>query len=88
MDFRPVGDLLLKGKSRLVSAWQPNRIDDALSPLHLYNDAYQSMKDNPELATSEFARLHELYPEDTLVNFHFHRLSNNIGGVTVRLADK
>jgi len=88
IDFRPVGDLLLKGKSQSVSAWQPNRIEQGLSPLHLYNHAYQLMADNPDAAESEFARLHELYPEDMLVKFHFNRLSNNIGGVTVKLTDK
>ena len=46
------------------------------------------MADNNEAAKSEFAHLHDLYPEDALVNLHFNRLQTNIDGATVKLNDK
>ena len=88
IDFRPVGDLLLKGKTRSVSAWQPHRTGEKFCPLLQYKHAYQLMSDSYEDAASQFALLHDLYPEDTLVEFHFNRLRNNIGGASVKLTDK
>ena len=88
IDFRPVGDLLLKGKTRSVSAWQPHRTGEKFCPLLQYKHAYQLMSDSYEDAASQFALLHDLYPEDTLVEFHFNRLRNNIGGESVKLTDK
>jgi len=88
MEFRPVGELMLKGKSRPVSAWQPNRLEQNLCPLDLYHDAFQLMADNAADAVSEFCHLQALYPHDALVRFHGNRLSRGQQGVTVRLADK
>ena len=72
-DFRPVGKLVLKGKSTGVQTYTPV-IDEAGKLVAEYAAAYRQMATSAPVAPAEFRRLREYYPDDALVEFHCRRL--------------
>lgn len=80
---RPIGNLMLKGKSRATMVYEPLRPKD---PAYAYRDRYQAafdaMKDEDEKAVTLFQALHRDHPDDKLVEMHTKRLeAGEIGSV-------
>jgi adenylate cyclase len=87
--FRPVGDLVLKGKSESVSAFElvPDG-DKSHCRVDEYLAAYRLLSAEAPEAESAFRRLAEGYPDDPLVEFHARRLAAGESGSVVVLKEK
>lgn len=73
--FRPVANLLLRGKTIGLNAFTAvveNKVDCKLS--ESYEEAYRALSDNDEKVDDLFAALETLYPEDPLVRLHVRRI--------------
>jgi len=74
--FRPMGDLVLKGRTRPTRMFEPlsdDRAKDAAT--QAYNDAFESLASGDDGAPTAFADLHASKPDDALIAFHHRRLS-------------
>jgi|APTNR8051073442_1049403.scaffolds.fasta_scaffold02483_4 adenylate cyclase len=86
---RPVGDIVLKGKSRPVRIYEPLTEDSAARPANAaYLQAFEAMVRGDPDAKDRFAVLAAEHADDGLVAFHHHRLSNGEAGTTIRLSGK
>jgi len=90
---RPVGQLVLKGKSQPLKVYQP--INDGLSvpdvPLQedtAYAAAYALLTQDSQAAQEAFAQLAQVRPDDPLVRLHLHRLQSGQTGDLIVLAEK
>ena len=90
--LRPVGDLVLKGKTQALAVYEP--ITDATGqPLQArdadYDAAYALLEGDDLLAARQaFAALHEARPEDGLVGFRYARLAAGASGVRIVMQEK
>jgi class 3 adenylate cyclase len=87
--FRPVGELVLMGKSESVTAYEPvaNGVKEHTG-LDEYMEAYRLLCDEDPRAEGAFRALAERYPQDALVRFHVTRLANGDTGVRVVMKEK
>jgi len=75
--FRPIGDIVLKGKETAVPLYLP--AGENASDQKLYTDymaAYTLLQRNDRAAVDAFQALHAQYPTDPLVSFHLERLQS------------
>ena len=87
--FRPVGELILKGKSESVAAFEPVlNGDKSHSNVDEYMAAYRLLSAEDAEAESAFRRLAERYPEDALISFHVKRLAAGESGSLVVMKEK
>ena len=87
--MRPVGRLVLKGKSNGLLIFEPTSShSDDYSPQEAYADAYSAMDGLEPQATQLFSQLAQDYPNDGLVQFHAARLSNGETGSTIVMTSK
>ncbi len=76
-EFRPMGRLLLAGKSKAVEAWEPvEAVKIRSTPLGVYRNAYAELDKGTKSGLQTFKSLAEEYPDDYLVKFHLGRLKN------------
>jgi len=91
---RPIGDLVLKGKTEPIKAFELLSEEQFKQPLiQTYLDAYQIMARSGSNALGLFKQLIEQYPEDSLSLYHYQRLEdklvNNLDiNTTIILKDK
>ncbi|CAA0090516.1 Adenylate cyclase 1 [Halioglobus japonicus] len=87
--FRPIGALVLKGKTEAIDAFEPISADADKATLTVrYREAYELLsREDPE-ARDLFRQLKEEYPEDPLVNLHYERIIAGILSATIVLAEK
>ncbi|PKO87229.1 MAG: adenylate/guanylate cyclase domain-containing protein [Betaproteobacteria bacterium HGW-Betaproteobacteria-12] len=86
---RPVGQLVLKGKSRPLAVFEP--LAAALpgsAPLADYLVAYDRMRRGDAAAGGCFAALHAAWPDDPLVALHSRRLQAGDCGELIVMAEK
>lgn len=89
IEFRPVGLLVLKGKSEGIRVYEPVSEDSADSAaLEAYHAAYGLLESQDPGATEAFVRLSEEYPHDGLVAFHLARLRAGDTGVRIVMTSK
>ena len=87
--FRPIGQLLLKGKAQSIEAFEPLGEENAQSPeIASYLDAYQLMEKDDKNALLAFTDLANRFPDDPLVVLHVHRLAQGQKGTLVVLDEK
>lgn len=82
---RPVGRLVLKGKSTALQVFEPlpDELPAHYAPLEAYRTAYTAMEQGNLDSVTKFAALHETYPEDPLVSLHQTRLNRaDLAGIT------
>ncbi len=88
---RPVGKLVLKGKSQALQVHEPldGRDTSAYAPLDAYRAAYQLMAqgDGPQ-ALSVFEALALQHPNDPLVHLHLDRLREGAVDDVIRMSEK
>jgi adenylate cyclase len=83
---RPVGDLVLRGKTEALRAFEPLRAeqyDDASTKAYL--DAFAKLEANDPVAIAAFASHVGKQPQDHLASFHLKRLLNGATGVRIEM---
>jgi adenylate cyclase len=74
---RPIGSLVLKGKTKPVSTFEPLSKKQINSKnIQDYIKAFELMKDNKTSALEAFKELSAKSPKDKLVAFHLKRLAS------------
>jgi len=83
---RPVGDLVLRGRSDLLSVYEPLPAATFNKPATTqYCEAFAKLKAGEATAMPAFAALVGLHADDNLAGFHLRRLLNGATGVRVQL---
>ncbi|MDO8274962.1 MAG: adenylate/guanylate cyclase domain-containing protein, partial [Serpentinimonas sp.] len=87
---RPIGRLLLKGKSQDLAVFEPlcAEVPSAYAPPDEYQAAYEALAQQHEEALARFADLAQRYPSDPLVRLHHQRLSPGESGERLVLESK
>jgi class 3 adenylate cyclase len=83
---RPVGDLMLRGRSEPLRAYEP-LTPEAFEGLAAkqYSDAFTKLEAEDAAAMPAFAALVGLHADDALAGFHLRRLLNGAKGVRMQL---
>ena len=83
---RPVGDIMLRGRSEPLRAYEPLRKDVFAQPATTqYSEAFAKLEAGDAAAMPAFAALVGLHAEDALAGFHLKRLLNGAKGVRMQL---
>ena len=83
---RPVGRLVLKGKSKPLMVFEP--LIDAGGPDRAYEAAFKAMRDEDPDALAAFRALAEQRPDDPLVKLHIKRLESGQSGDLIVMSEK
>jgi adenylate cyclase len=87
--FRPVGGLVLKGKTEAIGAFEPLSEEEFNSAqVRAYCEAFEALDKEDPVAAQMFAALKEQYPDDPLVNLHYERIMSGTLSTTIVLAEK
>jgi class 3 adenylate cyclase len=83
---RPVGDLVLRGRSEPLRAFEPlpAAASEGLA-MKQYSEAFARLEAGDAAAMPAFAALVGLHADDALAGFHLRRLLNGAKGVRMRL---
>ena len=79
---RPIGDLLLRGRSAGLRAFEPV---DPSPAVDAYLAAFAKLEARDPAALAAFASLVGAWPDDPLSNFHLRRLVNGQTGAVIEL---
>jgi class 3 adenylate cyclase len=83
---RPVGDIMLRGKTKPLRAFEPLSAKAHADPaITSYAEAFAKIESGDPGATPAFAALMGLRADDGLVNFHLKRLLNGGSGTVFDL---
>ncbi|MCW5746346.1 MAG: response regulator [Alphaproteobacteria bacterium] len=83
---RPVGDLVLRGRSEPLRAFEPLTADAAATPqTEGYVQAFAKLESRDPSAMPAFAALVGSGPDDPLASFHLKRLLNGDTGAVIRM---
>jgi class 3 adenylate cyclase len=83
---RPVGDLMLRGRSEPLRAYEPLRAAAFAAPATTqYCEAFAKLEAGDAAAMPAFAALVGLHADDSLAGFHLRRLLNGAKGVRMQL---
>ena len=86
---RPVGTLVLKGKSEGLKAYEPLSAEQSESPAtEAYREAFAKLESGDAAASQSFAALVGQYGEDPLATFHLKRLLAGETGVEIAFGEK
>ena len=86
---RPIGRLVLKGKSEGLGAYELLTASRARAPAIVeYLRAYRLLEAGDPGAAEVFAELTERHPDDGLIAFYAIRLEAGMTGITIRLSEK
>ena len=86
---RPIGRLVLKGKTQPVMIYEPDHSQAvAVAPHDEYSHAFDLMRDKDAAALESFKRLASRYPRDSLIAFHLHRLMTGETGDLIVMTEK
>jgi adenylate cyclase len=87
--FRPVAEVVLKGKTQAVAIFEP--IDPESMPAELlqgYTAAYEDLRTDSGSGSSQMLSLFEKYPDDRLLEFHVSRIQDGQTGVRMEMSRK
>jgi adenylate cyclase len=83
---RPVGDLVLRGRSEPLRAYEPLQADSfAAAATTQYSEAFAKLEAGDAAAMPAFAALVGVHADDPLAGFHLKRLLNGAKGVRMQL---
>ena len=83
---RPVGDLMLRGRSEPLRAFEPLPAAAYKAPeVTQYSEAFAKLEAGDAAAMPAFAALVSLHADDPLAGFHLKRLLNGAKGVRIQL---
>lgn len=87
---RPVGRLVLKGKTQALAVFEP--VNEALAkkyaPPDDYSSAFSALRNDGPDASDRFQKLAEAYPDDPLVTLHQRRLLAGEHGDLIVMSEK
>jgi class 3 adenylate cyclase len=87
--FRPLGRVKLKGKSNVLSVFEPLALEDADSDyVSRYTEAYAALERGETRAASLFQSLWSERPQDDCVAFHVERIKRGASGIDIVLTEK
>jgi adenylate cyclase len=87
--FRPIGDIVLKGKTEPVTLYSPMSEADAKSELtRAYAASYELLKLGAADAADAVRALHKQYPDDPITKFHLDRVEKGLVSNLVVMEDK
>ena len=86
--FRPVGDIIVKGRKHVVPILAPVSPADPPALLARYAEAYAALSQEKPEAEELFAALHRDFPADAPAAFHAGRLAAGENGVLVVMQEK
>ncbi len=86
--FRPVGDVVVKGRKHAMPVLAPIAASDPPALLAGYATAYAALAEAKPGVAELFADLHRDFPGDALVAFHAGRLAAGETGVLVVMQEK
>jgi len=79
-----VGDVVLRGKSEALRAFEPLRVENYDDPAtKSYLEAFAKLESADPGATAAFAAHLGKQPEDQLASFHLKRLLNGMTGTRI-----
>ncbi len=87
-DFRPVGDVVVKGRRNALPILAPVAAEEPPALLARYATAFAAMAAASAEAPALFAALHQDFPADALAAFHARRLAEGETGVLVVMHEK
>ena len=83
---RPVGDLMLRGRSEPLRAFEPLQPADFQAiAVSQYSEAFAKLEAGDATAMPAFAALVGAHADDALAGFHLRRLLNGAKGVRMQL---
>jgi adenylate cyclase len=83
---RPVGDLMLRGRSEPLRAYEPLSVAAFKGPPTVqYSEAFAKLEAGDAAAMPAFAALVGSHADDALAGFHLRRLLNGAKGVRLQL---
>lgn len=83
---RPVGELMLRGRSEPLRAFEPLAQSQFAAPeTALYSEAFAKMEAGDAAAMPAFAALIGMHADDSLAGFHLKRLLNGAKGIRMQL---
>ncbi|GMP11170.1 adenylate/guanylate cyclase domain-containing protein [Bradyrhizobium sp. TM239] len=83
---RPVGELMLRGRSEPLRAFEPLPPAKYEAPeTALYSEAFAKMEAGDAAAMPAFAALVGMHADDSLAGFHLRRLLNGAKGIRMQL---
>ncbi|MGY3474565.1 adenylate/guanylate cyclase domain-containing protein [Bradyrhizobium ottawaense] len=83
---RPVGELMLRGRSEPLRAFEPLPPGKFEAPeTALYSEAFAKMEAGDAAAMPAFAALVGMHADDSLAGFHLKRLLNGAKGIRMQL---
>lgn len=83
---RPVGDLVLRGRTEPLRAFEPLAAEDVAEPAtQAYLNAFRQLEASDPATIAAFAALVGSRPDDRLAGFHLRRLLNGITGTRIVL---
>ncbi len=87
--FRPIGSVILKGKTEALDVWEPLH-DGAVSEdfLARYTSAFEATRDGAPAAAALFAALAAEAPDDPLVQFYCERFEAGETGIKIKMTEK
>jgi class 3 adenylate cyclase len=86
--FRPVGDIIVKGRTHAMPVAAPISPADPPALLARYAEAYAALSQEKPEAAELFAALHRDFPTDSPAAFHDARLRAGENGVLVVMHEK
>ena len=87
--FRPVGDVVLKGKYKPVTLYNPVTEEETQHPLfNRYLETYALLKAEAPEASASVRALAVDFPDDPLVQFHLGRVESGLNTALVVMDDK
>jgi adenylate cyclase len=83
---RPVGDLMLRGRTEALRAFEPLRVKEFGEPAtKSYLDAFAKLEAGDPSAVAAFAAYVGQHSEDQLASFHLRRLLNGAKGARIAM---
>jgi len=86
--FRPVGDIIVKGRKNAIAVLAPVSPADSPALLAGYAEAYAALSQEKPEAAELFGELHRDFPDDAPTAFHAGRLAAGENGVLVVMHEK
>jgi len=87
--FRPIGDVVLKGKTEAVTLYNPVTDEYAASPAYTdYMDVYALLQAEDPRGAEAVRQLKGRYADDPLIDFHLERVDAGLCSARVVMEDK
>ena len=89
LHFKPIANLVLKGKEQGVEAYVPVSEQEVESELYReYMLLYSQLQEDKLMSDNTFEDLKNRFPEDPLVNLHYQRFKNGERGTRMVFSEK